>query len=61
MSFWHDDLSEDDPDKYEFQAVDKDGVVIDDYPLPEHTRMNINRSTSTATDLYGNKYRLIVV
>ena len=58
---WHDDLPEDDPDKYEFQAVDKDGVVIDDYPLPEHTRMNINRSTSTATDLYGNKYRLIVV
>ena len=58
---WHDDLSDDDPDKYEFQAVDKDGVELDDYPLPEHTRMSINRSTSIATDLYGNKYRLIVV
>ena len=58
---WHDDLSDDDPNKYEFQAVDKDGVVLDDYPLPDHTRMSINRSTSIATDLYGNKYRLIVV
>lgn len=58
---WHDDLNDDDPNKYEFQAVDKDGVELDDYPLPEHTRMSINRSTSIATDLYGNKYRLIVV
>lgn len=58
---WHDDLSDDDPDKYEFQAVDKDGVELDDYPLPEHTRMSINRSTSIATDLYGNKYRLIAI
>lgn len=58
---WHDDVSDDDiTKKYDFIAEDPEGNIIDDYPLPEKTKMSINRSTGMATDLYGTKYKLIV-
>lgn len=49
----------DDFDNYYFEARDKDDNVINDYPSPIHTDINVNRSTSTATDAYGNKYPII--
>lgn len=58
---WNDDAPDDSDDKYYFVAHDKYGKEVDDYPLPEKTKMNINRATATATDLYGNKYKLVVV
>ena len=58
---WHDAAADDNLDlKYDFIAHDKNGDVVDDYPLPTKTKMNINMSTGTATDIYGNKYKLIV-
>lgn len=58
---WHDAVSSDDLNmKYDFIAHDKDGNIVTDYPLPQKTKMNINMSTSTATDIYGNKYKLII-
>lgn len=58
---WYDNCQDDDIDnKYDFIAYDQKGNVIDDYPLPHKTKMNINRSTGTAIDLYGNKYQLII-
>ncbi len=58
---WYDGKSDDDiREKYDFIAEDPNGNIIDDYPLPEKTKMSINRSTEMATDLYGNKYKLIV-
>ena len=58
---WYDGKSDDDiRQKYDFIAQDPNGNIIDDYPLPEKTKMSINRSTEMATDLYGNKYKLIV-
>lgn len=58
-----DDAKEDDDvrNKYEFVAYKQNGDIIDDYPLPEKTKLNINRATEKATDIYGNKYDLIVV
>ena len=42
-----------------FKAYDKDGNVVEDYPLPnENTNLNINRSTGIATDRYNNKYEI---
>jgi hypothetical protein len=46
---------------YEFIAKDEDGNIIDDYPLPNHTSISINRSTNIATDTYGKKYYIIWV
>ena len=58
---WYDGKSDDDiREKYDFIAEDPNGNIIDDYRLPEKTKMSINRSTEMATDLYGNKYKLIV-
>ena len=58
---WYDSVSDDDiTKKYDFIAEDPNGNVIDDYPIPEKTKMSINRSTGMATDLYGTKYKLIV-
>ena len=42
-----------------FVAKDKDGNVIDDYPLPDMTDLNINRSTNIANDIYSRKYPII--
>lgn len=44
---------------YSFIAKDEDGEVIDDYPLPNHTKISVNRSTNIATDTYGKKYNII--
>ena len=58
---WYDNASDDDiAKKYDFVAEDPDGNIISDYPLPEKTRMSINRSTGMATDMYGTKYKLII-
>jgi hypothetical protein len=58
---YHDDGSDDDIEKkYDYVAYDKNDNVVYDYPLPEKTKLNINRATSTAIDKYGNKYQLIM-
>ena len=58
---WYDNAPDDDiTKKYDYVAYDQKGNIIDDYPLPEKTKMNINKSTGTAIDLYGNKYHLII-
>lgn len=44
---------------YEFVAKDEDGDTIDDYPLPNHTKISVNRSTNVATDAYGKKYTIL--
>lgn len=44
---------------YEFVAKDEDGEIIEDYPLPNHTKLSINRSTNIATDAYGKKYTIV--
>lgn len=56
----YNDNAADDEDKYYYIAKNKDGDVIDDYPLPEKNKLSINRSTGTATDMYGNKYKMTV-
>ena len=48
-----------DTDTQYFVAKDENGNVIDDYPLPEMTKLNINRSTNVATDIYSRKYPII--
>lgn len=54
---YHDNVDDNDLDnKYEFVAYNKDGDVVDDYPLPMKTQLNINRSTGVCSDIYGNKY-----
>lgn len=60
---WYDDKDDDDPNKYEFVAYTQNGIELSpsEYPLPLKTKMNINRSTGTATDIYGNKYELVVL
>ena len=45
--------------EYEFVVKDNESNVIDDYPLPIHSNITINRSTNIATDAYGNKYPII--
>ena len=48
-----------DVEDYEYIAKDENGEVIDDYPLPNHTSLSVNRSTNIATDAYGKKYPII--
>lgn len=45
-----------DIDNYVFIAKDEDGEILDDYPLPNRTKLSVNRSTNIATDTYGKKY-----
>ncbi len=55
-------IDESDPDgveNYTFIARTEDGDDIDDYPLPMHTSISINRSTNVAVDKYGQKYPII--
>lgn len=48
-----------DYNEYEFIAQADDGEVLTDYPLPDHNRLTVNRSTMIATDeVYGTKYRV---
>lgn len=59
---WNDNVSDDDLDnKYHFIAINKYGQEVPDYPLPEKTRLNINRSTNVAVDKYGNKYKMEMI
>ena len=59
---YKDEAKDDDPDKYEFVAIDKNGDIVEDYPLPTDTSsMGVNLSTKIATDKYGAKYPLIIV
>lgn len=59
---WYESRDTDDIDnKYEFIAYNKFGDIVEDYPLPMKTRLNINRSTGIATDTYGNKYKLNIL
>lgn len=50
----------DNDDAY-FEARDENDNVIPDYPLPEMTKLNINRSTNVASDKYSTKYPIIYV
>ena len=49
----------DDIENYEFIAKDDNGNIIDDYPLPNHTKISVNRSTDIATDTFGKKYHIL--
>ena len=52
-------INNSDVSDYEFIAKDENGNIIDDYPLPLHTSLSVNRSTNIATDTYGKKYQII--
>ena len=52
-------ITDNDIDNYEFEARDEDGEYLDDYPMPNHTKISVNRSTNIATDAYGKKYNII--
>lgn len=52
-------ITNDDVENYEFIAMDQDNQIIDDYPMPIHTDISVNRSTNIATDEYGKKYTII--
>lgn len=41
---------------YDFIAEDRDGNIVEDYPLPIKTALSINTSTGFATDAYGERY-----
>lgn len=51
-------IEDNDIENYQFIARDEDGQVIDDFPLPEHTNISVNRSTNIATDQFGQKYKI---
>lgn len=48
-----------DIEDYNYIAKDENGEIIEDYPLPNHTSLSVNRSTNIATDIYGKKYQII--
>lgn len=52
-------ITDNDIENYEFLAKSKNGEIIDDYPMPNHTSISVNRSTNIATDTYGKKYSII--
>jgi hypothetical protein len=59
---WYDDRNDDDLEKkYDYIAYNKNGENVPDYPLPEKTKLNINRSTGMCTDIYGNSYELVII
>lgn len=58
---YNDDLPQDSDDKYHYVAHNGNGEELYDYPLPEKNTISINRNTMKATDMYGNKYDLIIV
>lgn len=45
-----------DANDFEMQAIDEDGNILDDYPLPDVSNIRINTSTNLAIDQYGRKY-----
>ena len=54
-------IDSEDTENYYYIAKDEDGEVIEDYPLPLHNSISINRSTNIGTDTYGKKYPIIWV
>jgi hypothetical protein len=52
-------IANDNVEDYWFLAKDEEDNTIDDYPLPERTKISVNRSTGIATDTYGKKYQII--
>lgn len=57
---YHESANTDNLDElYDFIAVDSDGNIVSDYPLPEKTKLTVNRSTNIAKDKYGNSYEMI--
>ncbi len=56
---YHDSVDTSDlNEKYDYIAINKDGKVVDDYPLPEKTKLQINRTTGFCKDIYGNSYEI---
>ena len=58
---YHEDKEDsDDLDElYDFVAYSESGKILDDYPKPAKTKLQINRNTGTCIDKYGNKYQII--
>ena len=54
-------ITDDDIENYEFIAYDRDGNLIEDYPMPLRTEISVNPSTNVATNKYGEKYDIIWV
>lgn len=52
-------MNSNNPEEYEFIAKDEDGNELSDYPLPFKGKMNINRSTNVATDIYGQHFPIL--
>ena len=52
-------IRDQDIENYEFRVEDSEGNEIDDYPMPNHTKISVNRSTNVATDTFGIKYPII--
>jgi hypothetical protein len=50
------DVHNGDVNDFDVVAEDKDGNVLDDYPLPSVSSIKVNTSTNIATDQYGIKY-----
>lgn len=46
-------------DEYVLEARDRDGITLDDYPIPEVGSLTINHSTEVASDEYHTKYPII--
>lgn len=55
------EIPDDDLDRYRFVARDEEGIELDDYPLPNRTKISVNYSTNIATDEFGKKYKMILV
>lgn len=52
-------LFDEENDTKEFVAINEDGEVVDDYPLPTTINtLSINRSTGIATDKFGQKFNV---
>jgi hypothetical protein len=52
-------IHNDNIETYDFVAM-LDGIdPIPTYPLPQKTKISVNRSTNIATDAYGQKYRIM--
>lgn len=61
MVVWNKNYHGDDLDQqYYFIAVNENGDIIEDYPLPSKTKLTVNLSTKKATDKYGNRYNMIL-
>ena len=52
-------IRDQDIENYKFRVEDSEGNEIDDYPMPNHTKISVNRSTNVATDTFGIKYPII--